>query len=78
MDADFAGGWQLADSESTDNVLTRTGYVLIYAVVQFVGLVSLQTETALSTAEAEFIALSQSLREVIPLTSMMKGFNQHF
>ena len=40
----------------------------------------LQTEIALtlSTAEAEYIAFSQSLREVIPLMSMMKELQQSF
>ena len=38
----------------------------------------LQTEIALSTAEAEYIALSQSLREVIPLMSMMKELKSAF
>ena len=31
----------------------------------------MQTEIALSTTEAEYIALSQSLREIIPLLEMM-------
>ncbi|KAL7527819.1 LOW QUALITY PROTEIN: hypothetical protein ACHAWF_002318, partial [Thalassiosira exigua] len=32
----------------------------------------LKTEIVLSTAKAEYIALSQSLREVIPLITLMK------
>ena len=35
----------------------------------------LQTEIALSTAEAEYIALSQSTREVIPLINLIKELN---
>ena len=35
----------------------------------------LQTEIALSTAEAEYIAMSQALRETIPLHSLMKEIN---
>ena len=38
----------------------------------------LQTEIALSTAEAEYIAFSESLREVIPLMSMVKELQQSF
>ena len=38
----------------------------------------LQTEIALSTAEAEYIALSQALREVIPLMSLMEEINTTF
>ena len=78
VDADFAGGWQLADAESADNVLSRTGYVLMYAGCPIHWVSKLQTEIALSTAEAEYIALSQSLREVIPLMSMMKELQSAF
>ena len=38
----------------------------------------LQTEIALSTAEAEYIALSQALREVIPMMEMMKELHRTF
>ena len=38
----------------------------------------LQTEIALSTAEAEYIALSQSLREVIPLMTLLKEIYKVF
>lgn len=38
----------------------------------------LQTEIALSTAEAEYIALSQALREVIPMIEMMKELHRSF
>jgi hypothetical protein len=35
----------------------------------------LQTQTALSTTEAEFISLSQSLREAIPLMQLVREMN---
>ena len=38
----------------------------------------LQTEIALSTAEAEYIALSQSLRDIIPLITFLKEINKVF
>ena len=31
VDADFAGGWQQANSHEPDNVLSRTGMVIMYA-----------------------------------------------
>ena len=67
VDADFAGGWNSSDSENADNVLSRTGYVICYANCPVVWCSKLQTEIALSTAEAEYIALSQALRAAIPL-----------
>ncbi len=31
-DADFAGGWSQADAKNAENVLLRTGYVIMYAI----------------------------------------------
>ena len=45
--------------------------------VQFYGL-GLQTEIALSMAEAEYIVLLQSLRDVIPLITLLKEINTAF
>ncbi len=70
-DADFAGGWDCGDSDNPENVMSRTGYVILYAGCPIVWCSKLQTEIALSTMEAEYIALSQALREVIPLINLM-------
>lgn len=70
-DADFAGGWDRGDSENPENVMSRTGYIIMYAGCPVVWCSKLQTEIALSTMEAEYIALSQAMREVIPLISLM-------
>ena len=78
MDADFAGGWQHADAQSAESVMSRTGYIIMYANCPIHWVSKLQTEIALSTAEAEYIALSQSLREVIPLMDMMKELKEAF
>ena len=39
---------------------------------------TLQTEIALSTAEAEYIALSSALRQVLPLMTMMEEIQTVF
>eukprot|EP00984_Skeletonema_dohrnii_P027976 scaffold17754_cov71-Skeletonema_dohrnii-CCMP3373.AAC.1 len=78
VDADFAGGWQHADAESAESVMSRTGYILMYAGCPIHWVSKLQTEIALSTAEAEYIALSQALREVIPMIEMMKDLHRSF
>ncbi len=51
------------DAENADNVLSRTGYVIMYAncPILWVSRLQIQTEIALSTAKAEYIALSQAL-----------------
>ena len=78
VDADFAGGWSQADSANPDNVLWHTGYVIMYANCPIHWVSCLQTEIALSTAKAEYIALSQSLCDVIPLITLLKEVNTVF
>ncbi len=74
VNADFAGGWSSADAENADNVLSRTGFVVCYANCPLVWCSKLQTEIALSTAEAEYIAMSHALRDTIPIqTSSRKS-----
>ena len=75
VDADFAGGWTQADSDDAENVMSRTGMVIMYANCPIFWCSRLQTEIALSTAEAEYIALSSALREVLPLMTMMEEIN---
>ena len=78
VDADFAGGWSAADSDDADNVMSRTGFIIMYANCPIYWCSKLQTEIALSTAEAEYIALSQALREVIPLMTLMEELHKVF
>ena len=68
MDADFAGGWHQADSSNSENVISRTGMVIMYANWPIYWHRSLQTEIALSTSEAEYISLTSALWEVLLLT----------
>jgi hypothetical protein len=78
VDADFAGGWNPEDALNADNVYSRTGYVICYTGCPIFWQSKLQTEIALSTAEAEYIALSQALRETIPMTNLMREMNVIF
>jgi hypothetical protein len=72
IDADFAGGWSSADTENADNVLSWTGFVICYANCPLVWCSKLQTEIVLSTAEAEYIAMSHALRDTIPIQNLVK------
>ena len=78
VDADFAGGWNPADPGKADNMYSRTGFLIRYASCPIFWQSKLQTETALSTAEAKYIALSQALRETIPIMNLMKEINVIF
>jgi hypothetical protein len=78
VDADFAGGWTQADADNPEQVMSRTGFVIRYAGCPIGWCSKLQTEIALSTAEAEYIALSQALREVIPLITLLEELGKVF
>ena len=78
VDADFAGGWNQADADDAENLMSRTGYDIKYANCPIHWSSKLQTEIAPSTSEAEYIALSLSLREVIPAMHLMKELNDVF
>jgi hypothetical protein len=75
VDADFAGMWQAAAEEQDPvRVKSRTGYVILLANCPLVWASKLQTEIATSTLEAEFIALSTGMRELIPARTIFHAF----
>ena len=78
MNTNFARGWDKADSGNPEVVLSRTGYVLMYTNYLVLLCSKLQTEIALSITEAEYIALSQTTREVIPFVNLLKEINEVF
>ena len=78
VDADFAGGWSNTNDDGADSVLSRTGYVIMYAGCPIIWCSKLQTEIALSTVEAEYMALSQALREVIPMMVLLNEIKTVF
>jgi hypothetical protein len=72
-DADFCGLWNkdIAETDAS-TARSRTGYVIKFAGCPVVWASKLQTEIALSSTESEYVALSQSLRDVIPLMNLVK------
>jgi hypothetical protein len=71
VDADFAGLWGAEDSQSPLSVKSRTGYMLTLGNCPLVWVSKLQSLIALSTLESEYIALSQSMREVLPMRELL-------
>jgi len=74
VDASHAGEWRKGSEDSMYDATTaksRTGYILQYAGCPIIWASKLQTEIALSSTEAEYIALSTAMREVIPLLRLM-------
>jgi hypothetical protein len=77
VDADFAGTWHKEFSHLRDCVMSRTGYVILYSGCPIHWGSKLQTEIALSTTEAEYIALSTAARELIPIRRLLRELTLH-
>ena len=70
-DADFAGLWTAEDHDDPICVRSRTGSVITLGGVPITWTSKLQTEIATSTMHAEYIALSMSLRELLPISRLL-------
>jgi hypothetical protein len=76
-DADFCGNWNKETSVSDSmTAKSRSGYAITYASCPIMWASKLQTEVAMSTTEAEYVCLSQSLRDAIPLMRLLTEIQQ--
>ena len=76
-DADFSGNWNkslAARDPSTSK--SRSGWIIFYAGCPIIWASKLQSQVALSTTEAEYIALSMSLRDVLPIMFLLKEMRE--
>ena len=71
VDSDFAGTFSSEDVQDPVSVKSRTGYVILYRGSPLLWVSKLQTQIALSTMEAEYVALSQSMRDLIPIRQIL-------
>ena len=72
-DADFAGNWFPPTAPvDPSTAKSRSGYVILFAGCPLIWASKLQTFIALSTTEAEYMSLSQSLRDTIPVMSLLE------
>jgi len=78
VDADFAGLWKVEDPEDKKSATSRTGFVLTYAGIPIMWCSKLQPVIALSTTEAECMALSQSKRELLPTQELLRDLSRAF
>ena len=70
-DSDFVGLWNVEDKNDPVGVKSRTGSVITLSGVPVTWSSKLQTEIATSTMHAEYIALSTSMRELVPITNAL-------
>jgi hypothetical protein len=71
VDADFAGLWNYEPDQDPVCVKSRTGYVITLGGCPVIWVSKLQTEIALSTLEAEYIALSTAMRDLLPMRRVL-------
>jgi hypothetical protein len=72
VDADFAGLWKHEDVQDSVSVKSCSGYLIMFMGCPLLWGSKLQTQIALSTMEAEYIALSLAMRELIALQEILK------
>ena len=78
VDASHASEWSnKASREDPNTARSRMGYIITYAGCPMYWASKMQTEIALSSTEAEYIALSQSMREVIPILWLLQEAKTH-
>jgi hypothetical protein len=70
-DANYAGLWNSEEEQDPHCVRSRTGFIVMIANCPVIWKSKLQTEIALSTMESEYIALSMSCRDLLPLQNLV-------
>jgi hypothetical protein len=63
-------------SSNPSTARSRMGYIITYAGCPMHWSSRMQTEISLSTTEAKYIALSQAMREVLPIIWLMEEARQ--
>jgi hypothetical protein len=78
VDADFVGNWDRVNADvDPSTAKSRSGFVITYGSCLVTWASKLQREVALSSTEAEYNALSESLRHVIHLMSLVEEIRAH-
>ena len=62
--ANFAGGHNQEEDKDPGLILSRKGYMITYYNCQIIWEIRLQKDIALSTTEAEYIAIFQAMRDI--------------
>ena len=78
-DADFSGNWNKDYTQIVPSTAkSQGGWIIFYVKCPIIWASKLQSQVALSPTEAEYIAMSMALRDVIPVMELlneMKGRN---
>ena len=72
VDTSFCGDWDPRETQDPDTARSRYGDVIMYMGCPVLWKSELATEICLSTTEAEYVGLSQALRDAIPIMELLK------
>ena len=78
VNSDFCGLWSMQTSHLQESALSRTGYIITYCGCPIHWVSKLQSEIALSTTEAKYIALSMCIRDLIPMRTLLSKISSSF
>ena len=76
VDADFCRLFRQEANNDPNSVRSRTGYVITLCGCPLLWRSALQTLLSQSTLEAEYVALSESMRDVLPLMELLEELRQ--
>ena len=77
VDSDWAGNWDITNAhKDPDTAKSRYGFIIMFAGVPIFHASRLMQMITLSSTEAEYVGLSESLREAIPLINLVKELKQ--
>ena len=74
VDADFAGLYKIEDDKSVNSAKSRSGYIIKLGGCPLIWKSQLIPTICLSTAESEYYSLSQSMRALLPIQSLVSEF----
>jgi hypothetical protein len=66
-----------ASRDDPNTARSRMGYIIMYGGCPMHWASKMQTQIALPSTEAEYIALSQAMREVLPIMWLMEEAHEH-
>ena len=72
VDADFAGLYNIDPPEDPDSAKSRTGFIIFLGTCPLIWKSFLQSKATMSTLEAEYSALSSSLRVALPIIQIAR------